>query len=125
MLILNIFLGVNYYRSGIPIVLASGDPGSFGYNELTIDFYLTSLGWNLNIYDLKKFAVNSIKYSSLSSEEKKNAFLKWNKAWEEFVASTYHTICEENIISAESIDITDILPTYSYFNLTTKITFYG
>jgi hypothetical protein len=92
---------------------------------LTIDFYLTSLAWNLNIYDLKKLAVNSIKYSSLSITEKQNALFKWNKAWDEFVLSTYGNVCEEKIISNESVEITDILPTYSYFNLTTNITFYG
>ncbi|CAF0982894.1 unnamed protein product [Didymodactylos carnosus] len=52
--------GIVYHRSGIPIVLAGDDPGSFGYNYLTVDFYLASMAWGLNLADLKQFAWNSI-----------------------------------------------------------------
>ena len=116
--------GVNYYRSGIPVVLAGDDPGTFGYNELTLDYYFASLAWDLNLYDLKQIALNSIKYSSLSNSEKPNAFLKWNKEWEKFIESYYNLVCHETRNNS-IVEITDILPTYSYFNLTTNITVYG
>ena len=34
---------INYYRSGILIVIAGDDPGSFGYNDLTVDYYLNKI----------------------------------------------------------------------------------
>ncbi|CAF1347994.1 unnamed protein product [Rotaria sordida] len=57
--------GITYHRSGIPIVLAGDDPGSFGYNQLTVDYYLATMAWALNLADLKQIARNSIQYSSI------------------------------------------------------------
>ena len=45
----------------MPIVIAGDDPGSFGYNELTVDYYLSFMAWDLNLFDLKKIANNSIR----------------------------------------------------------------
>ncbi len=120
--------GINFYRSGIPVVIAGDDPGTFGYNELTIEYYLASLAWSLNLYDLRNFAVNSIKYSSLSIEEKYNAFLKWQNEWDKFIFSTYSLVCENdavNYYNNESVEIKNILPSYSYFNKMINITLYG
>ena len=120
--------GLNFYRSGIPVVLAGDDPGTFGYNELTIEYYLASLAWHLNLIDLRNLAINSIKYSSLSIEEKYNAFMKWKNEWEKFIFSTYDLVCEKHQVDfyeTESIEIKNILPSYSYFNITTNITLYG
>lgn len=117
--------GVNYYRSGIPVVLTSGNPGSFGFNELTVDFYLASLGWNLKLFDLKKLALNSIQYSSLSKGAKQNALLKWSNQWSKFISSSYKSVCQEKLNSSEHTEITVVLPTYSYFNLTSTVTIHG
>ena len=43
---------VSYYKSGIPIVIAGDDPGSFGYNDLTFDYYLAFMSWGMSSLDL-------------------------------------------------------------------------
>ena len=118
--------GLNYYRSGIPVVLAGDDPGTFGYNELTIEYYLASLAWSLNIYDLRNFASSSIQYSSLADNEKSNALLKWKKEWEKFIFFSYNHICNKFVKSFKGkTEITSILPPYSYFMKKANITLYG
>ncbi len=52
---------VTFYKSGVPIVIAGDDPGGFGYNDLTVDYYLIYMAWGLNLYDLREIANNSIK----------------------------------------------------------------
>ena len=52
--------GINYMRSGLRIVLSGDDPGTFGYNELTVDYYLAFMSWSLDLKDLKQLALNNI-----------------------------------------------------------------
>ena len=62
---------INFYRSGLPIVIAGDDPGSFGYNELTVDYYMAFMAWGLNLADLKIIANNSLIYSTVPDEVNK------------------------------------------------------
>jgi len=51
-----------------------------------MDYVYVTLQWDLDIRDLKKFALNGITYSSLSEEKKK--YLKeeiFPKKWKEFI----------------------------------------
>lgn len=48
--------GIVYHRNGIPIVLIDDGPGSFGNNQLTVNFYLATMAWILNLAGLKQFA---------------------------------------------------------------------
>ena len=53
------------------------------YHGVTLDYVYAFLAWDLNIADLKKLCFNSIKYSSLTQEEKEklaNFFVyKWKR----------------------------------------------
>ncbi|KAK2193588.1 hypothetical protein NP493_11g04015 [Ridgeia piscesae] len=60
---------VHYIRSGIPVVLASDDPGSFGYDHVTVDWYQAFMAWGLRLADLKLLALNSLRHSGMSASK--------------------------------------------------------
>jgi adenosine deaminase CECR1 len=116
--------GIVYHRSGIPIVLAGDDPGSFGYNQLTVDFYLATMAWGLNLADLKQFAWNSIQYSSLTNDRKIQGFQKWKYQWNLFIDYSYQLACNQTFNNV-NMNISDILPTYGPYDRSINITIFG
>lgn len=121
---------INYYRSGIPIVIAGDDPGSFGYNDLTVDYYLIYMAWGLDLSDLKTIANNSVKYSSIPNEVKAQGYLKFNKLWNEFIDQTYDNLCyRKNIDNFRNVNanfnVSDLLPSYGPNNVSTEVSVYG
>jgi adenosine deaminase CECR1 len=105
---------INYYRSGIPIVLGSDDPGAFGFNELTVDYYLAYMGWGLDLYDLKVIANNSLKHSLVSEETRQAVgFPKFEAAWTYFINTMYESVCElHNLVTNDPkrIRVRSVLP---------------
>lgn len=71
---------ITFLRYGVPVILGADDPGSFGYNEFTVDWYLAFMAWGLDLVDLKQLAKNSLEYSAMSDSEKGLAFQKWGAA---------------------------------------------
>jgi adenosine deaminase CECR1 len=116
--------GIVYHRSGIPIVLAGDDPGSFGYNQLTVDFYMATMAWSLNLADLKQFAFNSIQYSSLPNNTKNDGFQKWTNQWNLFIDSSYQLACNQRFYNG-IMNISDVLPSYGPVNQSINITIFG
>lgn len=57
----------------------SDDPGFFGYNGVTMDFFFASFGTQLNYKDLKLCVYNSVKYSFLSEENKRSTWEETEK----------------------------------------------
>ncbi|CAD5112283.1 DgyrCDS1512 [Dimorphilus gyrociliatus] len=86
--------GVGYIRNGLPVILGSDDPGNFGYDSFTVDWYEVFMGWGLDLRDLKKLASNSIKYSVLTEEEKQVAVQKWEASWNNYTATTRLKACK-------------------------------
>lgn len=72
----------------VNISLNSDDPGVFGYDGLSYDFWMAYLNWDLSISDVKKLIFNSIDFSSLSSPEKQKAKLHLQKKWEAYVKNS-------------------------------------
>ena len=115
--------GLNYYRSGVPIVISGDDPGSFGYNDLTLDYYMIFMAWDLDLFDLRAIANNSIKYSMLASNRLKNqGYLNFEHEWNDFIDLAYENALEinnnKNIKLNESfyINIQDVFPLKVNFN---------
>ena len=75
--------------NGVPCSINSDDPGVYGYNGLSYDFWVAFMAWDLDVKTLKKLIVNSIQYSSLTEEEKKSALIHLNKEWDKFVEASY------------------------------------
>lgn len=87
---------ITYLRYGIPVILGSDDPGTFGYDEFTVDWYEAFMSWGLTLADLRHLALNSLQYSSLSSSEKIAAIQKWNKLYNDFIINTKGSACSES-----------------------------
>lgn len=115
--------GVNYYRSGVPVVIASDDPGSFGYNELTVDYYMIYMAWGLNLFDIKTLARNAIEHSSIYESRKESAIMKWQMEWDKYVASTYELVCMKSMEAP--IVVADVLPTFGPSYISSNISVYG
>ena len=74
-------------HQGLQASISSDDPGFFHYSGVTLDFVYVTLGWELDLWDLKKLSLNGIKYSTVT-DEKKEALLKdvFPGKWEEFIS---------------------------------------
>jgi len=72
----------------VPVVVSNDDPGLWGAQGLTYDFYEAFMGImsaNSDLRSLKKLAMNSLIYSSMSEQEKQNALHLWEIKWNAFV----------------------------------------
>lgn len=82
-----------FLAQNIPIVISSDDPSFWEVTPLSHDFYMAFLGVasrHADLRVLKKFAINSIKYSSLNDVEKEVAFSKWQIKWDSFIEKLVH-----------------------------------
>ena len=116
---------ITYYQSGVPIVIAGDDPGSFGYNDLTVDYYLAFMAWGLSVYDLREIANNSIRYSSVPESVKLTGFTKFSAAWGKFVNTYYDKICSSPLANSNLIRVTSVYPSYGPNDVSKRITIYG
>ena len=72
-------------QNGVPVSLSADDPGFWGIQGLTLDYAYATLAWELDIKDLKQFAINGIKYSSLTDDEKQVHMTKFYSDWDEWI----------------------------------------
>lgn len=90
---------VNYIRSGVPVVLSSDDPSTFGYDSFSVDWYEAFMGWGINLADMKQLAFNSLNYSSMGDNEKTTAINnKWLPAWNRFIAEMKKKACSPSFV---------------------------
>lgn len=74
-----------YFKAGIPIVIASDDPFMFGSSGVSFDFIEAIVAWHLNLCDVKQLIINSINYIALSLYEKRKAIKIWKAKWNDFI----------------------------------------
>lgn len=76
------------FSDNYPVVVSSDDPSFWEATPLSHDFYYAFMAMasaHADLRFLKKLALNSIKYSSMSAEEKEVGLRKWEMAWSEFL----------------------------------------
>jgi len=105
-------------------VIAGDDPGSFGSNELTVDYYMAFMAWGLTLYDLREIANNSIRYSSISDSGKVIGLKKFQDNWSSFIDKTYGQICS-NVNTSLKVETTSVYPSYGPNDRSTDIIIYG
>lgn len=82
------------------------------------------MAWGFDLYDFKKIANNSIKYSSIPNEIKIEGYQKFSLEWDKFIDQVYESSCK--FISAENnLNISDALPTYGPNDKFVDISLYG
>ena len=74
-----------YIKAGVPVVLASDDPGMFYTKGLSYDFYVAVLAWDLNLADIKQFCINSVNHSGGTGEERQKLKALWQNKWDNFI----------------------------------------
>jgi adenosine deaminase len=75
-------------HAGLPVSISSDDPSLFQYQGVTLDYVYAFIAWELDLADLKQLALNSILYSSIDEEYKKEGsqFRKFfDYKWERFL----------------------------------------
>ncbi|KAI8118737.1 hypothetical protein FF38_12896 [Lucilia cuprina] len=79
-----------FFADNYPVVISSDDPSFWKATPLSHDFYIAFLGIasaHSDLRLLKKLALNSINYSSMSSEQKVVAIQKWQEQWDTYIDS--------------------------------------
>jgi len=123
--------GLHNFRYGIPIVLGSDDAGTFGYDNITVDWYEAFMSWGLELRDLRTFAVNSLNYSGLSEANKTDAIQnKWKPMWDKFIVDLNEEACTRDFTgqaAAENrtVSFARILPREGARIGTTKVHVFG
>jgi adenosine deaminase len=51
---------------GIPISISPDDPGKFGYDDSTVDYFMSMISYNWTLKDLKLLAIYSINHAICS-----------------------------------------------------------
>ncbi|KAJ8688307.1 hypothetical protein QAD02_024102 [Eretmocerus hayati] len=77
------------FAEDYPVVVSNDDPGLWGALGLSYDFYEAFVGIMSSKADLralKQLALNSIEYSSMTSEQKARALTIWQERWGRFVS---------------------------------------
>lgn len=116
---------VTYLRYGVPVVLGSDDPATFGYDEFTVDWYEAFMAWGLNLADMKQLANNSLAYSAMSKSEKVDAFLKWGNAWDIFIRNMKMEACQTAASFTSRPVFTSIFPPEGSIYGGTKVRIFG
>jgi adenosine deaminase CECR1 len=76
-----------YLRRGVPCVISSDDPGIFGYEGLSYDFWEAFMAWKLSLAQLKQLALNLIFFSAMTDVEKNRARKVWETKWHSFIGA--------------------------------------
>ncbi|XP_065212899.1 adenosine deaminase 2-like [Planococcus citri] len=80
----------NYlFANNYPVVVSNDDPGFWGAEGLSYDFYEAFVGImsrKADLRALKKLSLNSIEYSSMNETQRTKALEVWNRKWKHFVA---------------------------------------
>ena len=71
---------------GVAVTLNCDDPGFWGYEGVTLDYTYATVAWQLDLRDLKKFAMNGIQYSSLDDKRKQQQFEHFKEKWDAFIS---------------------------------------
>mmetsp|Transcript_4053 Transcript_4053/g.14317 ORF Transcript_4053/g.14317 Transcript_4053/m.14317 type:complete len:313 (+) Transcript_4053:165-1103(+) len=77
--------GQELVRRGLPVTISSDDPGIYGYDGTTYDWYMAFMAWQLGIAQLKQIAYNSLLHSSFTEAEFQAAESAWLEAWDGWV----------------------------------------
>lgn len=108
--------GQLFHKQGIPVVLSPDDPGLFGYNEVTLDWFHVFMAWGgLNIGDLYQFGLNSLVYSAMNEAEKSHAIGDvFDPAWRKYVGALAREACEmaNEDLSSQDARIEKVFPEF-------------
>ncbi|KAI8044491.1 hypothetical protein M5D96_000660 [Drosophila gunungcola] len=80
--------GAQYLALDVPVVICNDDPGFWNAKGLSYDFYYAIMSLapnNAGLRVLKSLVWNSVRYSTLTEEEKSRAFQILELSWQRFI----------------------------------------
>jgi adenosine deaminase len=76
---------------GIPVTINPDDPGKFGYEDSTVDYFCAAVSYNWTLKHLKLIAIHSINYAicaeGLKFRMHERFRVEWNSWIKEFLAT--------------------------------------
>lgn len=114
-----------YLRSGLQGVLASDDPGVYGYLHLSFDFFEAALSFGLELNAFKKLINNSFAYSALSGSQQARGIDLWTAKWRTFIADTKAVACAPNAIPPLSPEFHFLFPNLGPVDFETTVEVWG
>eukprot|EP00818_Percolomonas_sp_WS_P003894 CAMPEP_0117451506 /NCGR_PEP_ID=MMETSP0759-20121206/9045_1 /TAXON_ID=63605 /ORGANISM="Percolomonas cosmopolitus, Strain WS" /LENGTH=461 /DNA_ID=CAMNT_0005244113 /DNA_START=62 /DNA_END=1447 /DNA_ORIENTATION=+ len=76
---------VNFLAHKVPFVISSDDPQLWQYTGVTHDFFLLATAAHITLPQLKQVALNSIKYSHVTEEDRSKLLSMWEKKYEQWL----------------------------------------
>jgi len=76
---------VAFLNSGLQITISPDDPGIYGYQGVSYDYYELFMSWGLDLTGLKVLSQNGIKYSALPESSKQSMLKEWQLMWDEWI----------------------------------------
>ena len=70
---------------GYPISISPDDPGKFGYDDTTMDYFAASISYNWTLRHLKLIAYHSINHSICEESIKNRLVKQFDEAWNKWV----------------------------------------
>uniref|UniRef100_A0A1I8PKD4 Adenosine deaminase n=1 Tax=Stomoxys calcitrans TaxID=35570 RepID=A0A1I8PKD4_STOCA len=89
----------HFFADNYPVVISPDDPSFWKASPLSHDFYIAFLGIasaHSDLRLLKKLALNSIAYSSLTPDQKVEAMHKWQTQWDIFISNVVNGETDTN-----------------------------
>ena len=70
---------------GYPVTINPDDPGKFGYEDTTVDYFCTAVSYNWTLKHLKLLAVHSINHAICTEGVRIKLLKSFNRRWDEWI----------------------------------------
>ena len=70
---------------GIPVSISPDDPGKFGYEDSTVDFFCSGVSFNWTLKHFKLTALHSINHSICSEGNKVRMHKTFKERWDKWL----------------------------------------
>lgn len=70
---------------GYPLTINPDDPGKFGYEDSTVDYFSSFISFKWGLKELKLLGVHSINHAICSEEEKQSLLKSFGERWDRWV----------------------------------------
>lgn len=70
---------------GYALTINPDDPGKFGYEDSTVDYFSSLISFNWGLKELKLLGIHSINHAICSEEERRRLLESFNQRWDSWV----------------------------------------
>jgi len=70
---------------GFAVTINPDDPGKFGYEDTTVDYFSAIISFNWSLKDLKLIGIHSINHAICSPDQKTQLLSSFNNRWNKWI----------------------------------------